>query len=159
MFSASSISLALYYSGMTKSWTSSSLALPLLRVASCPTSRLFYFPRRVLVPRKRLEPVQLTKYMYRPEPFLLLPLVDSLSTWLNFYSVHISRLLAEFLSHLGKWIKLIKFGVDHRRFYTWNVKLQNTTMSPSLSRLPLQMNRFLLPSSSPPTSHFYSTFT
>ena len=43
------------YLGMMKNWTSSWPVWRLPRVESCPTSRLSSFPRRVQVPRKRLD--------------------------------------------------------------------------------------------------------
>ena len=42
-----------------------------------------------------------------------------------------SRLLADFLSHLGKWVKLIKFAAENECFCTWKVeKPQYTTSTP-----------------------------
>ena len=42
-----------------------------------------------------------------------------------------SRLLVNFLSHLGKWVKLIKFEAENECFCTWKVeKPQYTTYTP-----------------------------
>ena len=42
-----------------------------------------------------------------------------------------SRLLADFLCHLGKWVKLIKFEAENEFFCTWKVeKPQSTTSTP-----------------------------
>ena len=42
-----------------------------------------------------------------------------------------SRLLADFLSHLGKWVKLIKFEAENEFFSTWKVaKPQSPTSTP-----------------------------
>ena len=51
----------------------------------------------------------------------------------NFVSFFIlySRLLADFLSHLGKWVKLIKFEAENDFFFTWKVaKPQSPTSTP-----------------------------
>ena len=48
----------------------------------------------------------------------------------EFFSLY-SRLLADFLSHLGKWVKLIKFEAENECFCTWKVeKPQCTTSTP-----------------------------
>ena len=52
------------------------------------------------------------------------------SEFLSFFVLY-SRLLADFLSHLGKWVKLIKFEAENEFFCTWKVeKPQNTTPTP-----------------------------
>ena len=52
------------------------------------------------------------------------------SEFLSFFVLY-SRLLADFLSHLGKWVKLIKFETENEFFCTWKVeKPQSTTSSP-----------------------------
>ena len=52
------------------------------------------------------------------------------SEFLSFFSLY-SRLLADFLSHLGKWVKLIKFEAENEFFCTWKVeKPQCTTSTP-----------------------------
>ena len=49
------------------------------------------------------------------------------SEFLSFFSVNI----ADFLSHLGKWVKLIKFEAENECFCTWKVeKPQCTTSTP-----------------------------
>ena len=41
------------------------------------------------------------------------------------------RLLADFLSHLGKWVKLIKFEAENEFLGTWKVeKPQSTSSTP-----------------------------
>ena len=42
------------------------------------------------------------------------------SEFLSFF-VSYSRLLAHFLSHLGKWVKLIKFEAENECFCTWKI--------------------------------------
>ena len=42
----------------------------------------------------------------------------------EFFFVLYSRLLADFLSHLGKWVKLIKFEAENKFFCTWKVFTQ-----------------------------------
>ena len=50
---------------------------------------------------------------------------------LSFFSLY-SRLLADFLSHFGKWVRLIKFEAEYEHFYACKVeKPQNNTSSPS----------------------------
>ena len=52
------------------------------------------------------------------------------SEFLSFFVLY-SRLLADFLSHLGKWVKLIKFEAENGCFCTWKVeKPQCTTSTP-----------------------------
>ena len=52
------------------------------------------------------------------------------SEFLSFFVLH-SRLLADFLSHFGKWVKLIKFEAENEFFCTWKVeKPQCITSSP-----------------------------
>ena len=52
------------------------------------------------------------------------------SEFLSFFSLY-SRLLADFLSHLGKWVKLIKFEAENEIVCTWKVeKPQCTTSTP-----------------------------
>ena len=52
------------------------------------------------------------------------------SEFLSFFVLY-SRLLADFLSHLGKWVKLIKFEAENEFFCTWKVeKPQSTTSTP-----------------------------
>ena len=52
------------------------------------------------------------------------------SEFLSFFSLY-SRLLADFLSHLGKWVKLINFEAENECFCTWKVeKPQCTTFTP-----------------------------
>ena len=52
------------------------------------------------------------------------------SDFMSFSSLY-SRLLADFLSHLGKWVKLIKFEAENEFFCTWKVeKPQSTTSTP-----------------------------
>ena len=52
------------------------------------------------------------------------------SEFLSFFVLY-SRLLADFLSHLGKWIKLIKFEAENEFFGTWKVeKPQCITSTP-----------------------------
>ena len=52
------------------------------------------------------------------------------SEFLSFFSLY-SILLADFLSHLGKWVKLIKFEAENEFFCTWKVeKPQSTTSTP-----------------------------
>ena len=52
------------------------------------------------------------------------------SEFLSFFSLY-SRLLADFLSHLGKWVKLIEFEAENEFFCTWKVENpRNTTSSP-----------------------------
>ena len=43
------------------------------------------------------------------------------SEFLSFFVLY-SRLLADFLSHLGKWVKLIKFEAENECFCTWKVE-------------------------------------
>ena len=53
------------------------------------------------------------------------------SEFLSFFVLY-SRLLADFLSHLGQWVKLIKFEAENEFFCTWKVeKPQNNISSPS----------------------------
>ena len=55
------------------------------------------------------------------------------SDFLSFSSLY-SRLLTDFLSHLGKWVRLIKFEAEYEHFYAWKVeKPQNNTSSPSFT--------------------------
>ena len=57
----------------------------------------------------------------------------SSSEFLSYFSLY-SRLLADFLSHLGKWVRLIKFEAEYEHFYTREVeKPQNNTFSPSFT--------------------------
>ena len=50
--------------------------------------------------------------------------------FMSFFVLY-SRLLADFLSHLGKWVKLIKFEAENECFCTWKVeKPQCTTPTP-----------------------------
>ena len=52
------------------------------------------------------------------------------SEFLSFFVLY-SRLLADFLSHLGKWVKLIEFEAENEFFCTWKVaKPQSTTSTP-----------------------------
>ena len=52
------------------------------------------------------------------------------SEFMSFFVVD-NRLLAVFLSHLGKWVKLIKFEAENECFCTWKVeKPQCTTSTP-----------------------------
>ena len=52
------------------------------------------------------------------------------SKFMSFF-ISYSRLLADFLSHLGKWVKLIKFEAENEFFWTWKVeKPQSTTPTP-----------------------------
>ena len=57
------------------------------------------------------------------------------STWLRISEFTQNfRLLADFLSHLGKWVRLIKFEAEYEHFYTREVeKPQNNTFSPSFT--------------------------
>ena len=49
------------------------------------------------------------------------------SEFLSFFVLY-SRILADFLSHLGKWVILIKFEAENEFFCTWKVeKSQSTT--------------------------------
>ena len=50
------------------------------------------------------------------------------SEFLSFFVLH-SRLLADFLSHLGKWVKLIKFEAENECFCTWKVEKPQSTPS------------------------------
>ena len=43
------------------------------------------------------------------------------SEFLSFFSLF-SRLLADFLSHFGKWVRLIKFEAEYKHFYAWKVE-------------------------------------
>ena len=61
---------------------------------------------------------------------ILMPETSTGSEFLSFFDLY-SRLLADFLSHLGKWVKLIKFEAKNEFFCTWKVeKPQSTTSSP-----------------------------
>ena len=52
------------------------------------------------------------------------------SEFLSFFVLY-SRILADFLSHLGKWVILIKFEAENEFFCTWKVeKPQSTTSTP-----------------------------
>merc|ERR1712013_421083 len=52
------------------------------------------------------------------------------SEFLSFFVLY-SRILADFLSLLGKWVKLIKFEAENEFFCTWKVeKPQSTTSTP-----------------------------
>ena len=52
------------------------------------------------------------------------------SEFLSFFVLY-SRILADFLSQLGKWVKLIKFEAENEFFCTWKVeKPQSTTSTP-----------------------------
>jgi len=52
------------------------------------------------------------------------------SEFLSFFVLY-SRLLADFLSHLGKWVKLIKFEAENECFCTYKVeKPQCTSFTP-----------------------------
>ena len=52
------------------------------------------------------------------------------SEFLSFFILY-GRLLADFLSHLGKWVTLIKFEAENEFFSTWKVeKPQSTTSTP-----------------------------
>ena len=57
--------------------------------------------------------------------------------------------MADFLSHLGKWVKLIKFEAEKEFFCTWKVENQNvphlhpnSTMFMPLDRLQLKIYVF-----------------
>ena len=70
------------------------------------------------------------------------------SDFLSFSSLY-SRLLTDFLSHLDKWVRLIKFEAEYEHFYTREVeKPQNNTSSPSFhnvtsqTRMQLKINQF-----------------
>ena len=53
------------------------------------------------------------------------------SEFLSFFVLY-SRILADFLSHLGKWVKLIKFDAENEFFCIWKVeKPQSNTSTPS----------------------------
>merc|ERR1719318_864913 len=52
------------------------------------------------------------------------------SEFLSFFVLY-SRLLADFLSHLGKWVKLIKFEAENECFCTWKVEKPKCTTSTS----------------------------
>ena len=43
------------------------------------------------------------------------------SEFLSFFSLY-SRLLADFLSHMGKWVRLIKFDAEYEYFNTCKVE-------------------------------------
>ena len=52
------------------------------------------------------------------------------SDFLSFSSLY-SRILADFLSHLGKWVKLIKFEAENEFFCTLKAeKPQSATSTP-----------------------------
>ena len=52
------------------------------------------------------------------------------SEFLSFFVLY-SRILADFLSLLGKWVKLIKFEAENEFFCTWKVeKPQSITSTP-----------------------------
>ena len=52
------------------------------------------------------------------------------SEFLSFFALY-SRLLADFLSHLGKWVKLIKFEAENEFFCTLKAeKPQSATSTP-----------------------------
>ena len=52
------------------------------------------------------------------------------SEFLSFFVLY-SRLLADFLSHLAKWVKLMKFEAENEFFCTWKVeKPQSTSSTP-----------------------------
>ena len=57
---------------------------------------------------------------------------QNILSFLNLYSL----LLADLLSYLSKWVRLIKFEAEYEHFYTCKVeKPQNNTSSPSFHNL------------------------
>ena len=71
------------------------------------------------------------------------------SEFLSFFVLY-SRLLADFLSHLGKWVKLIKFEPEHEHFYFGRLKNYKITHLPphftmfkSLIRVVLRLIQLL----------------
>ena len=50
------------------------------------------------------------------------------SEFLSFFVLY-SRILADFLSLLGKWVKLIKFEAENEFFCTWKVEKRQSTTS------------------------------
>ena len=70
------------------------------------------------------------------------------SEFLSFFVLY-SRLLADFLSHLGKWVKLIKFEAENEFFALGRLQNHkvphlhpNSTMFMPLDRLQLNMYAF-----------------
>ena len=84
-----------------------------------------------------MEEALICKIVWYFLPFSALSTFSALTTeppadseFVSFFVLY-SRLLADFLGHLGKWVKLIKFEAENEFFCTWKVeKPQSTTSTP-----------------------------